>query len=248
MGKIKRERQKFHIVAENKNATTVEQKAPIKYKSLKTQLDAVENIFSGINIQLDSINKFEEIVSAPTDESKSNEEKTVKSNVVEPDVKSSEAKVDNKVSTVSGKHQTKKEKMALKHQKLMEKLDVTHKARMQHKKKTKKQQKQNEHLADQTLAVSKTEFRSLLTPAAVKSSNVANKNANPVPKNVFSIPLLNDDLPALSSIFEKKLNQTNADAHKITMKSKNIGKKGNPKKNFFANYNILKKAMEKKMK
>lgn len=241
MGKIKRERQKFHITAaESKAITTIEQKEKIKYKPIKAQLDAVENIFSGINIQLDSINKFEEVASAPSkDEIKLKEE----TKLVEPDAVDAVIKsLDNKASSTGApeKHLTKKEKMALKHQKLMEKLDVTHKARLQLKKK-KPKSKQSEHLSDQTLAVSKSEFSSLLTPAAVKPSTEAPKNNNAAPRNVFSIPLLKDDLPPLNSIFGQKLNKT-------TQKSKNIGKSKNSKKNFVANYNFLKNAMAKKKK
>ncbi|XP_055305510.1 uncharacterized protein LOC129570107 [Sitodiplosis mosellana] len=244
MGKIKRERQKFHIGAEKKADTVIDQKKTLTYKPIKAQLDTVENIFSGINIQLDNINKFEEFV-PPLIEPKLNVEKTVQSIV---DVNSTEQKVKcNKVDFTqapTGKHQTKKEKIALKHQKLMEKLDVTHKARMEHKQKKQKSKRNDGHLFDQTLSAPNSEFLSLLTPAAVKSSNEGiMKN-----KNVFSIPLLNDDLPALDTIFKQKMNQSNEKEHKITKKSKNIGKRTNSKKTFVANYEFLRKAMMAKKK
>lgn len=231
MGKIKRERQKFHIPAENKVSSKVDQKtfiSKVDQKPIKTQLDAVENIFSGITIKLDNINKFEDFVPTPP----VNKEKAVEPNVAKDEEKLPQQKVD--CNRAQGKHLTKKEKMALKHQKLMEKLDVTQKAR--------KNQKQNVHRYDQTLSTAKSEFRSLLTPAAVKSSNSneVSKNGDLVPKNVFSIPTLKDDLPALDSIFK----QGNDNAHKITTKSKNIGKKA--KKNFVANYDFLRRAMAKK--
>lgn len=237
MGKIKRERQKFHIAAENKVTPKVDQKSS-NYKLIKSQLDAVENIFSGITIKLDNINKFEEFVPTPPDQPKVNKEKAVEPKVAKDEEKLPEQKVDSNKAT--GKHLTKKEKMALKHQKLMEKLDVTQKAR--------KTQKQNVHRNDQTLSTAKSEFRSLLTPAAVKSSKEVSKNDNLVPKNVFSIPILKDDLPALDPIFKQGLNGSNDNAHKITTKSKNIGKKANSKKNFVANYDFLRKAMAKKKK
>lgn len=251
MGKIKRERQKYHIAAGNQSSNIIEEdqsSITLPVLPIKTHLDASENIFSGINIQLDHINKFVEIASTPsTSKSKVNVEKNVQSILTKDGAKASYQKV-NFPHTPPGKHLTKKEKIALKHQKLMEKLDATHKARLEISNNQKKQKpkRSESHHFNQTLAASKSEFRSLLTPAAVKSCNETSmKNLN-----VFSIPLLKDDLPSLDSIFKQKFvgNNDIRHDHEITMKSKNIEKKSKSKKNFVANYEFLRKAIMVKKK
>lgn len=235
MGKIKRERQKFHITADNKGVAKAEKKAT-KSKDLPLKLDAVENIFAGINIQLDSINKFEEKPEQTTElVSTAEEEKTADVQKEIEEVVTSSLQIEKK-KTVPEKHLSKKEKMALKHQKLMEKLDVTHKARIQNQKNKKQKRDANAQSSAQTLLVSKSEVRSLLTPAAVKPLT------EKVPKNIFSVPSLNDDLPALNSIFQLKKNCNKTSG--VTAKSKNISKNSN--KSFVNNYNFLKKAMAKK--
>lgn len=250
MGKIKRDRQKYHITAENKAENMIEKDQSYTISPIipiKTQLNASENIFSGINIQLDHINKFVEIASTQSQsESKVNVKKTVQEIDTKNVAKTSEQKLDI-LQSQPGKPLTKKEKIALKHQKLMEKLDATHKARLEisnNQKRQKQKRKQSEsHHFNPTLDASKLEHQSLLTSAAMKSSNEATmKN-----QNVFSIPMLKDDLPSLDSIFKQKFVRNNND-HKIIMKSKNIEKNNKSKKTFVANYELLKKAMMAKKK
>ncbi|XP_031625743.1 uncharacterized protein LOC116342329 [Contarinia nasturtii] len=234
MGKIKRERQKFHISADNKGTAKAEKKETSKSKHLPLKLDAVENIFAGITIKLDSINKFEEKPEPTTElvNSKEEEAGTVEQNDTE--VAAKQLLQIEKTKTVPEKHLTKKEKMALKHQKLMEKLDVTQKARMQ----SQKNKKQKRNANPDTLLASQSEVRSLLTPAAVKP------HTEKIPKNIFSVPSLKDDLPGLNSIFELKKNHNSNKTSGLTSKSKAISKTSN--KSFVKNYNFLKKAMAKK--
>lgn len=226
MGKIKRERQKFHIVAENKDVTRITQEKS-KYKPL--QLNAVENIFAGIQIQLDDINKFEDV---PKTESPENVEKSSSSTK-----ESSSHKII--ISNNSNKLQkplTKKEKLVLKHQKLMEKLDVTQKARRLQGQK--KKQKRNLENNQQTLLNIKSDVRPMLTPSAVKPSKKFENGKNHQ-KNIFAIPEFNDNLPSLSSVFNSRPNQKLIE-EKVSKKSKSIAN------NFVNNYNFLKKAMQNK--
>lgn len=233
MGKIKRERQKYHITAEKGDGLeTIESEIP-KQTPLKFQLNTVQNIFAGINIQLSDINKFEEtplLAKKPIDI----EEKAKPDRADKTSTKTNHESVPDK-----GKILTKKDKMALKHQKLMKKLDVTQQARLQSQKKNKKKGKQT-NAGDQTLLeTSQLEVRSLLTPAAIRPS-IQNVNEK-VTKNVFSMPLFNDDLPALNSVYEIP-----KDNFSMQSKSKSISKKSYGKKGFVKNYNFLKKAMAKK--
>lgn len=230
MGKIKRERQKFHITAENKDIAKAEKEYKLKNKHLPIPLDAVDNIFSGLNIQLDGINKFDDDTT-PLYETKERED------VVEVTVKPSSQTKDIEKPQ---KHFTKKEKMVLKHQQLMDKLDVTQKARL-HSRKMK--QKRNRNVIEQTLLLSKSEISSLLTPAAVEPSK---QHPEKHPKNVFSVPSLNDDLPALHSIFALNLNQKSSITNGITTKSNSKAKKSNPNEIFVKNYTFLRKAMAKR--
>lgn len=258
MGKLKRERQKFHITSTvgTKVAVTPTRPSHKGKPPLPTQLDAVENIFAGINIQLDNLNKFVEPepmvdeIETPT-VPEIVEEKTNITLAVE--------KPKNK-SDAPEKHLTKKEKMRLKHEKLMQKLDVVAQARA---KSSKKKQKNKLQQADQSLLPSKAAVKSLLTPAAVRpqqSISETSKNVENKTKNIFAIPTLNDDLPSLNSIFKlkqaigskvntksEKMDKSNKimkSSKKIAKDKKKINKKS--KDNFVQNCNILKKLMAKK--
>lgn len=112
MGKIKRERQKYHISTEPKNNTNASSNQFLKYKPL--QLDAVENIFAGINIQLDDSASFSEPVQNVV-------------NVNQAEIGETSTKIPlrkNDIGIKPRKHLKKKEKLVLKHQKLIKKLDV----------------------------------------------------------------------------------------------------------------------------
>lgn len=229
MGKIKRERTKYHTEAEKKDDETKweKQTAP----AYKPQLNSLQNIFAGISIQLSDINKIDENqlkLSEVEEEQKHNDETSTEAGT-EIALKTIKQKSDQKPLT-------KKEKVALKHKKLMEKLDATHKATTELKK---RKQKQKRNVVNQNAAGSQDVICPMLTPAATKSSK---PNMNQTAKNIFSIPSFRDDLPALNNVFESR-----KDILSVQTKS-SISKKKNGKKDFARNYNFLKKSMVKKMK
>lgn len=259
MGKIKHNRQKFHITStDTKVPVTPTRCSHIGKSALPTQLDAVENIFAGINIQLESLNKFVEPypmvedVEQPTKPEIVEEETNIRAAIEKPKIK----------SDAPEKHLTKKEKMRLKHEKLMQKLDVVAQARAQS---SKKRQKNSLKPAHKSLLPSEAAVKSLLTPATVRSQKIiseTSKKAEHQTKNVFEIPTFNDDLPSLNSIFKLKPligSKVNANS-----KSENLGKSNTIKKtskkfakdkkkinnkakdNFVQNCNILKKLMANK--
>lgn len=254
MGKIKRERQKFHITSETKPPVSKDTKPPAS-KTKKSgakkvsalQLDAVENIFAGINIQLDAINKFpDEADAAPLQPIKETVPEEQEDREI--DGKLTEIQWNFKMSAAE-KQLTKKEKLKLKRSKLMEKIDVTQQARI--KSQEKRQQKKTKS-ATQSPLPSRAEIKSILTPAAMKpaamkpATNTIEESGKEVAKNVFAVPTFDDDLPALSNIF--KINPV-----KVAKSSKAISKgkdksKSKQKQHFVKNYNLMKKLMAKKAK
>lgn len=233
MGKIKRERKKYHTVSEKKD--NEEKWAPTSTPAYKPQLNTMQNIFAGISIQLSDINKIDE-----KHQTKSTE---VKKEEMQDDVPSTGAESEIMLKSLKSKSDqkglTKKEKLALKHKRLMEKLDATHKATAELRKRNKKQ-KQKRDCDGQNPQKSQEDICPMLTPAAIKSSK-PNVNQQ-VAKNVFAIPTFRDDLPALNSVFEAR-----KDIFSIQTKS-SILKKKNQKKGFAKNLNFLKKSLMKKMK
>lgn len=233
MGKIKRERTKYHTGAEKKD--NEEKWAPTPTPAYKPQLSTMQNIFAGISIQLSDINKIDENQQTKLTEAKKGQ--------MQNDVSSAEAETETTLKSLKSKPDqkglTKKEKLALKHKRLMEKLDATHKATAELKKRNQKQ-KQKGNCDGQNPSKSQEDICPMLTPAATKSSkpNVNQQAA----KNVFSIPSFRDDLPALNSVFEAR-----KDILSVQTKS-SISKKKNGKNGFAKNYNFLKKSMVKKMK
>lgn len=231
MGKIKRERQKYHLAAEKKDEEQSAKDGSSKCKPLKLQLDSVQNIFAGINIQLSDINKFDEKPTLQNEPIQNKEIKSDQGSVATASIKP-DTETDSKTST---KHLTKKEKMMLKHQKLMEKLDVTKLARMQHKNQKSTKKKGN----GQILKELTSESRSMLTSNQNADTNIGTK----APKNVFTIPTFDDDLPVIGSVFAPKSKSKNQSLQK---KSKSIFKNGTKKANFVKNCSFLRKAMTKK--
>lgn len=229
MGKIKRERTKYHTVAEKKDDETKWEKQTTP--AYKPQLNSMQNIFAGISIQLSDINKIDENQLKPAEvkkEQKHNDETPTEAETATA-LKLMKPKSDQKALT-------KKEKVALKHKKLMEKLDATHKATTELKK---RKQKQKGKVDSQHTTKLLDEICPMLTPAATKSSK---PNIDQAAKNIFSIPSFRDDLPALNNVFESR-----KDILSVQTKS-SISKQKNGKKNFAKNYNFLKKSMVKKMK
>lgn len=219
MGKIRRERQKFHITA-TCGEQNIQQDKTHTNKISPIHLDHVENVFAGINIQFD-------FSSDPSNEPTKNVEEAV----IIP-TKPEIINIENG-SNVSEKHLTKKDKMKHRREKLMQKLDVTQKARQQIKQNKGKKQ---------TVRVP------MLTPAATKPIIPSTHNdVRKVTQNIFSIPSFKDDLPALESVFKLQSFQNKLVPHKIASTSKSISKNSNGKKHFVNNYKFLKKAMTKKI-
>lgn len=227
MGKIKRERTKYHTVVDKKDDETKWEKQPTP--AYKPQLNSMQNIFAGISIQLSDINKIDE------NQLKSTE---VKKEQIHNDETSTEAEMETALKSMKSKSNrkalTKKEKLALKHKQLMEKLDATHKATTElRKQKQKQKQKRN-------VDKSQEDICPMLTPAATKSLE-QNKNQQAA-KNIFTIPSFHDDLPTLNNVFESR-----KDILSVQTKS-SISKKKNERKGFAKNFNFLKKSLVKKMK
>lgn len=226
MGKIKRERPKFHIAAVKKDDETKSEKNATL--TFKPQLNSMQNIFAGINIQISNINKLDDI-SKP--EQMHNEEASTET-ALETALKSTKTKNEDRSEN---KHLTKKEKLALKHRKLMEKLDATHKVKVELQKRQQKQ-KRTRNIDEQDSLKTQGPC-SMLTSAATKSSN---QNINEqTAKNVFFVPTFNDDLPPLNNVLESR---------KDVLCLQTKLKKKHGKKDFAKNYNFLKKSMAKKMK
>lgn len=234
MGKIKRERPKYHIVADRKDdEIKTEKKANLTYKP---HLNSMQNIFAGISIQLSDINKLDENPkSAVSKNTETHIENTFIDTNLETALKSTTPK--DVLNESENKPLTKKQKLQLRHKKLMEKLDATQKAKNELQKRQ-QQSKRKGNFNDQVLSKTQAEIRPMLTPAATKSSN---QDMNEQ-KNVFSIPSFHDGLPALNSVFESR-----KDVLCVQTKS-SISKKKHGKKNFAKNYNYLKKSMANKMK
>lgn len=207
MGKIKRERQKFHIGATSDGVERDNKPDPIPAEATAAPVTTVDNIFAGIDIKLDKINKFTESAAASKTAPVSQKEQTksspyhkIKPNAVVPLLKKPLAAPERQL--------TKKEKQRLKHDKLLLKLDVTEKAKDKRKKK---------------LAVGSTPAGSLLSSAVELNSlqkKISVSTAKSVPtmqKKKFStslktledaLPSLSDSLPPLDSIL--KLRSKNA--------------------------------------
>lgn len=226
MGKIKRERKKYHMATGGGDKTNVAESERLEDNPLKHPLDVHtdQNIFAGINIQLSDINQF------------------VKAPIVEeaPIVISKSKKSDNKFISNTIQKITKKEKKTKKHQKLLEKLDITQKARLLHRKRQQPLSKQM-NAKDQTLW--KSSHHKNLCPsnqAAIKSSD--RKVSSNYSRNLSSISSLNDGLPALSSAPRFSINDFS-----VHSKSKSISKTTKKEKICSVrNYNFLMKAMAKK--
>lgn len=234
MGKIRRDRPKFHITAENKNEINNQHEAST-YNNFRattcnnvqqaSTYNNVQNIFAGINIQLEAINKFDE-------KTKPSNDFTSKKEIIQT------AKVGSEIkSNIPEKQLTKKEKMLMKREKFMQILDVTQKARLQNKKKKKK---------IQNLQVQTPEVPSMF---AINVSPVLQRNdaCKKDEKNVFTM-CFKDDLPALKPVFELKSFQNSLKPDKMDPKSKSILKNGGKKNKFINSYNTLRRAMAIKKK
>lgn len=189
MGKIKRERQKFHItstVDDDGDVPIDVTPEPSQYKPLvmvPMHFGNDQNIFAGINIRLDDLNRFTETKPTPPTESAAS---LKGSNSIKSTVKfasSSTSKPERQL--------TKKEKMKLKHEKLLQKIDVIQQAKQKHKMKKQKTQNFAEHKAQMSETVN--------TLPAVKKKQSCNVSS--IRNELVS---LNDSLPSLDTIYRLK--------------------------------------------
>lgn len=194
MGKIKRERQKFHITSTVDDDGGIPDDTSIevpKYTPLSMapmQLSAGENIFAGINIQLDAMNKFSE--PKPATSIKAAVKKSLS---IEPTVKFAPP------STSQPERQlTKKEKMKMRHEKLLQKIDVIQQAKRKHEKKTKKTK--TAAVSVQPLA---KPMNSLKLPQIQPDASEKRPfcSLSSIHKELVS---LNDSLPSLDTVFRMK--------------------------------------------
>lgn len=230
MGKIKRERQKFHITS------TVDDDANIpmemgpevaKYKPLvmaPMQLAVSENIFAGVDIQLDKVNKFSDSKPAPP----SNEPSIQRQISTKPTVAfgpSATGKPERQM--------TKKEKMKLKHEKLLQKIDVVQQAKRNHEKKKKKKKAKNPAQLETPMplldSVFQLKHKDAKTDVAHDPQVVRPREEilRPKPASSSLLPsqkdlaLLNDSLPSLNSIFHLKSKDARTGLEQpMTLKSK----------------------------
>lgn len=239
MGKIKRERQKYHLTSGKKDDKI---KEPHKCESQKYnmpdfQLNCNQNIFSGIQIQLSDICSFDE--------------KVVPAKILDFEKSDSDVTADEKSVTKldtgtvpcgQQKRMTKKEKMLQKRKKLMEKLSTSQSAKTKSRKQTPKLITNDE----QILLKSKLEYRSLHSSAltSISEKNKMNKTSKKIPTMV---PSFKDDLPPLFPILESRKSDMIQNRQSVNSKSKAISKNMGRKKDLIKNYNILKKAMSKKL-
>lgn len=237
MGKIKRERPKYHLAAAEKQENEIKPAKNLN-KKYKPQLNLMQNIFAGINIQLSGINTLDE---SPKPAVTQQKEVHIEKSPIEPKLESDLISTNSKrVSTgLDSKLLTKKEKLILKRKKLMEKLDATHRAKNELQKRHQNPKRKND-FNQQVLLKSQGELRPMLTPAATKSSN--QKQDEQAVKNVFSIPSFRDGLPALNSVFGSRKDVLRA------QRNPTISKQKHGQKSFGKNFNYLKKSMAKKMK
>lgn len=205
MGKIKRERPKFHITS------TVDDDADIPidtslevptYKPLPLapmQMDVTENIFAGINIQLDKVHKFSEPKPTPASTKKSVSTKPT-------------LKFDPPSAGQSERQMTKKEKMKLKHEKLLQKIDVIQQAKQKHDKKNKKKKDHEPPIAKSV---------NTLLPVIQPSLKPDKKHICDLTSIRKELVSLNDSLPSLNTVFHLKSKDAKTGLKQpMTLKSK----------------------------
>lgn len=205
MGKTKRERQKYHIAATAADVEMDEKPVPTVVKVPAVPLATTENIFAGIDIKLDTINKFTESAVAPPVESTA--EKLVKSGPYKKNkVDAVPTVVVKKPPTQPERQLTKKEKQRLKHEKLLQKIDVIQQAKQKTQDKRKKQVNSLAPIPNVPSAASELKTLS----KKVNETTTANNNQT-APKKKFSTSMktladalssLNDSLPSLDSVIK----------------------------------------------
>lgn len=251
MGKIRHERQKFHITTKPSDTPAESNEVP-KYKSLPVKFEPTENIFAGININLAKVAKLPVDDVALKVESK--QQPTKETNKTETKAKDV---VDGKKPAQPEKHLTKKEKLKLKHEKLLAKIDVVQQAKKRIKEKLQKKRNKDENIIP----------LKLLTQEAIKASGSSTSVADGKKKfsdlNIMKQALLSldDSLPSLAPVIQYKSKdaktglETKGSTKNNKQKSrtgskgvqKNENKKKNPSKDFVKNYEYFQKLVADKV-
>lgn len=240
MGKIKRERQKFHIAATGDDVAMDDKPIPTLVKTPNaTLMPASDNIFAGIDIKLDAINKFADPEPVPKEQPAA--DKSTKS-VPYKKSKSDIIPVAKQPSIAPQRQLTKKEKQKLKHEKLLQKIDVIQQAKqsVKDKRNKKKPSKPDTPVAPisataelKTLNAKFPAAASTLPKSATPTSAPPKSTVATVNKKKFSTSLktledallsLNDSLPSLDSVL--KLKSTEAKTGLDTDEVDGSGKKG----------------------
>lgn len=215
MGKIKRERQKFHITSTVDDDVDIPIDTSLEvptYKSLPLapmQLNVSENVFAGINIQLDKVHKFAEPKPTPP----STESSTKKSVLTK-----STQKFDPPSSGQPERQMTKKEKMKLRHEKLLQKIDVIQQAKQKHDKKNKKKNKAREP-TDHASPIAKP--ANTLLPVIQPYSKPGKKQICDLTSIRKELVSLNDSLPSLDTVLHLKSKDAKTGLEQpMTLKSK----------------------------
>lgn len=229
MGKIRRERQKFHITStvdvgaatadsDKDDSFELPKLNKSKIKTVPMQLDSAENIFANVKIDLSAVNKFVK----PQDVTDSMSVVSTKKSAISTAVKTTPyIKFDATIkSLVSGpavdRQLTKKEKIKLKHEKLLEKIDVVRQSMIKSKKNKKKGAQKDPKFQQNIISV-----------AAVQNNVESGKYVNL--KNVQrELVSLNDSLPSLDNILSFKKSDIKSGLNE-PMKLKKNRQKGTPK-------------------
>lgn len=225
MGKIKRERQKFHITsmadddADNPLGASLEVPKYTLPPPAPMRFDVSENIFAGINIQLDKVNKFVE--PKPSAEPPAKKDISTKPTL----------KFSAPSSEQPERQLTKKEKMKLKHEKLLQKIDIVQQAKREHESK-KKKKNAKAAIADLTKLPSVGQYvKAPVERLDAQPERVASKkpscNLASVRKELVS---LNDSLPSLDTIYRMKSRDAKTGMEEtMRLKSKQRKAKSHPR-------------------
>lgn len=228
MGKIKRERQKFHIAATGDDVEMDDGPVPMLVKApTPAALSATDNVFAGIDIKLDKINKFAEPEAAPATEQAGTvpDGKSTKPSPYRKAKKEPTLAFKSSAPAQPERQLTKKEKQRLKHEKLLQKIDVVQQAMQKTKNKRKKQATNDNNSGNGTTVGASNNNNSVgkfvrPLPNASAELETLNREVNaakasnvPVQKKKFSTSMksleealtsLNDSLPSLDSILKMR--------------------------------------------
>lgn len=209
MGKIRHERQKYHISASGDDVTMDDGPVPQLVVPKPGGFIESENIFAGIDIKLDTINKLskpDSVADADAGIAKSSQSGPYKRSA-KPDVNSIAAKPTQASNQRPERQQTKKQKRDFKHTKLMEKINVVQQARRRAKEKQqKKSKKGTPTIAEASPIAASAELATLKATfgAPKKTVPVIRKFSTSLKTLEDALLSLNDSLPSLDTVLKLK--------------------------------------------